>query len=166
LINDRSTQLSDTPTGVGEIFFDGLSPIHYCHEDISTLLHSITPQPLFPYLYPPPLCPYRPFINAPLSNEDPTIDAPSIIEAPIIDAPLPPSFAYLYPSRPHPYKYPYGGPPYGSYRAPPFSPPFNAPPSYGARSPFNLPPGTIVPPTNNSDAISNQTSYSDAHPLQ
>lgn len=75
---------------MGQVFFDDISPIHHHREDVSIHPYCLSPQPLFLYLYPPPLYLYWKSMDAPPPlNENPTTDAPP----PITEAPHQRSFS-------------------------------------------------------------------------
>lgn len=93
-LNEQPPQRPKALDGQGQIFLDGLSPIH--HRGYNASIHpcSLTLQPLFSYLYPPPPYSYKPSNNAPhpppTTTKPPTTDTPlPTTEAPSTNSPPP-----------------------------------------------------------------------------
>lgn len=69
---------------------------------ITAYLYFLSLQPLLAYTYPPPMCPYRPSMDTPLSDDHTTNASP-----PTVDASPPSPFTYPHPPL-YSYGYPYG----------------------------------------------------------
>lgn len=58
LLDTQYPQYFETYVVARQVFFDVLSIDHHRRENVSTHPHSLTPQSMFPYMYPPPSYPY------------------------------------------------------------------------------------------------------------